>query len=289
MFLMVAVLLAAGVELRVQPLQAEILVGEPLMAQVTWAATTRQVEVRRPDDISVVITGPGGYSSVLGGPSRSEDVVLPTPIKAGASIVTQVLLLHGDYLNTRRRGRNVLAFPVPGNYHIQVMHEGMKCASKPAQVLVVAPTGDEAEVYRQLYGSAGQPYDERRAAGLLSKFPQSRYLRMEKLGQITTRLMKVAGSVDPDTGESLTRLPQEERRAWQERQAQAILQEIETGEWGGWEEARLRLAIDTARGAGQPAVAERLEHNVLQRLPGSALAREIVHQRMRAEEADAKE
>ncbi len=286
MLSMMAVLLSASVgslELRVQPLQAEIFVGEPLMAEVTWSAA-KHVEVRRPEQLRVIIMGPGGYRAVLEGPSRYEGVRLPSPIDPGSPLVTEVLLLHGDYLSERERGRNILAFPSAGDYAIQVAYDELKAVSKPARVRVVAPEGEEADVFRELYGG-GRPYDERRAAALLGKYPHSRYLRMAKLGEIATRLGKVAGGQDPETGQSFNHLSADERRRWQARQVQLALQELESGEWGGWEEERLKLAIDTARGGGDRESAERLEADVLQRLPGSATAQEI----MRRRAADVKE
>lgn len=289
MIAMMAVLLAAtSLELGVQPLQPEIVVGEPLMLQVTWSAAKR-LDVRRPEQIRVIITGPGGYRAVLEGPSRFGGVTLPTPIDPSNPLVTKILLLHGDYLSERERGQNVLALPTPGDYLVQVAYDELKVVSKPAGIRVIAPEGEEADVFRDLYGRPGQPYDDRRAAALLTKYPRSRYLRMARVGEIATRLGKVAGAQDPDTGQSMTHLPQEERRAWQARQAQVALQELESGEWGGWDEDRLKLAIDTAKGAGERTIAERLEEDVLRRLPDSATAREIKRRRAREAASDAKE
>ncbi len=282
MLAMTALLLstsAASFELHAKPLQPEILVGEPVKLQIVWSGPKR-FEVC-PERLRVVVTGSGGYRFVIGGDQRIEDVRLPTPVEPGMPLVTEVLLLHGDLVGADSHA-HALLFPGPGDYGVQVIYDEAGITSAPARIHVVAPEREEAEVYQALYGT-GKPYDEKRAAGLLAKHPDSRYLRMARLGEIVTRLGKVAGGEQPDTGESL---PPADRRAWQVREAQRAIQELESGEWGGWDEDRLSLAIDAARGAGDSATAARLEEDVLRRLPESAKAQEIKRRRARSASSD---
>lgn len=281
--MLIALLLSAAAsgpfELRAVPLQAEILVGEPVKLRVVWSGP-KHFEVR-PERLQVTITGPGGCRFALVGDQSIEDVRLPTPVEPTAPLMTEVLLLHGDLLRKDPRG-HALLFPSPGDYAVQVAYGEAGVASQPARIRVVAPEGEEVEVYRGLY-STGGPYDERRAAALLAKHPDSRYLRLARLGELVTRLGKVAGGKDPDTGESKRHLPQDELRGWQLREAQRAIQELESeGDWGGWEESRLSLAIDTAKGSGDSTTARRLEEELLRRLPDSAKAQDIKRRRQRA-------
>src|SRR6266568_2891215 len=246
---------AGLLELHAKPLQDEILVGEPLKLQVTWRATKR-VEVW-PERLRLVVTGPGGYREVIEGEVRIEPVRLPTPVEPDSSLVTTMPILHRNYLRDKGSRRSALMFPAAGEYRIQVAYEETQAVSNPAVVHVVAPEGEEAEVFQALHGNAGAPYDERRAAALLSRHLRSRYLRMALLAQITNRLSGI--NSQEEVGQPLLNLSREERRAWEVREAQRALQELDSGEWGGWEEDALSLAIDAARVSGDSAKAQQLE------------------------------
>ncbi len=282
MLLTTAFLLAAvGLELQAKPLQEEILVGEPLKLQVTWLAPKR-VEVW-PEAVRLVVTAPG-YREVIAGEVQIEPVRLATPVGPGQPLVTTMPILHrGDYFRDRS-GRSPLMFPAPGEYTIQVAYDRMQAASKPVVVRVVAPEGEEAEVFGALYENGASSYDERRAAALLAKHPRSRYLRMASLGEITNRLAGIDSA--RELGQPVMNMSPEERREWHARHAHAALQELESRDWGGWEEDRLVLAIDIAKAAGDKQTAERLEEDVLRRLPDSAKAQEIKRRRARAAASD---
>jgi hypothetical protein len=110
MLLTTAFFLGAAVgslEVHAQPLQNEILVGEPLKLQVTWCAT-EHIEVW-PERLGLVVTGPG---EVIEGEVRIKPVRLRSPVEPGSPLVTTMPILHRDYLRAKGTAARPSCFPV---------------------------------------------------------------------------------------------------------------------------------------------------------------------------------
>lgn len=301
MLAILGLVVAAGLQLKIDSPQRELLVGEPLKLTVRWTAAARLggVAVETTDfeyqSLRFVVDDGAGPRTYREFPHDSGDRLLVLhAMAAGEKRALNHALVRGGYESGARTVPGFL-FPARGRYSLKAVYvgdrSGVKIESNTLVFSVDVPgTVDDNAVWAQvqvtpdirwLGGNA-----EEQAAGrrLITLHPRSAYLRLARLRLLERRANDLQNRFDPDTREPVFHLKGSALEHFRSERLRTMAVDILAADWGQFEEEALAFALRCAEVGGDAARASEARRRLFERYP-----RSVTVQAIRASDAEADE
>jgi len=297
MLFIAAALMAAdvsGLSLEATTPQRELLVGEPLRLTLRWKAAraVKHVAIEEPDFVfqSLLLSVNDGSGSRLYREYPHdivERLLVTRSLGKDEEDVANLVFYRGGYLDRPGgEAQDGFLFPRKGEYSVTAIYapEGTlsTVVSRAVRVKVMAPSGSDRAILDlvakdpMLLRGGGDRESQALVKELLSKHPDTRYLRWAKLRLFEERANALLDDRDPDTRESIFHLGAEGladfRHKYYRRLAEDVLSEQG---WGAFEEEALALASLYAHGAGDKEMSERVKKDLFEKHPRSATVKRI--------------
>lgn len=293
--ILLALVLAAapGLKLDVRTPKADVLPGEPIKLVLRWHAPL-DADVTLDDDnrglryLQVWVDDGKGSRRFCEAPRGPvEGIVVMRLPKGPRPYVQNLALVHGEYADDcSGPAGKTFVFPKEGRYRLKLTYQPPgKPAVTTSNILtfrVEQATGDEEKILATIRQTPWLLLTGGRKGELLEQFHDSPYLSYAKLHAFWEWETALRGRKDPDTGQSLWHLSQDEYERFVKDQRRRKAQELMAErEWGAFDEERLGHALSAAKRSGDADAAARIRAEALTRFSDSQLM-----QRVREDEAE---
>lgn len=281
-----AVLLASAanaIGLSVTAPKTDVLIGEPVKLELRWSVP-RDIDVHLDNEafglrfLQVWIDAGGGpqrYCEAARAPNEGLTVrMIP---KTNRDFTQNVVLVWGMYATDCRNGGDSPPLPTVGKYGIKLSYDDGRqhAESNVVAFTVKEPSGKDREVFERVGKDPVVLWRGSPDRKLLEKYPDSPYLHLARINALSDREAALEGRTDPDTGESLWRLSQDEYDALCARYHRRVAQELLATAWGAFDEERLELAAVHAQYGDDTTTHDRAKLELEQRFPGSQALRRL--------------
>ncbi len=283
--MLMPLLLAGNVlSMRVDSLQKDLLVGEPVKVTIAWTAheALKANLTNACPGLTVLVSSGKDWRPFRLRCYTAYDATAPDELAAGEERRTDIVLIRGKYDDV---GDSVL-FSAEGGYRLRLTFQpSPKAAPIESNVLhfnAAMPKDDDIAVLNRIKRDPGFLLSMA-AEEAFVEHPNSPYLRIAGLRRAERRSTAAFERVDPETKETYWHL---DRAQWQEHCARRLRpmadELLSLGSWGAFETDRLEKAADLLARAGDHEAAKKVRKEILERFPRSKAAQDI--ERARKEE-----